>query len=145
MEFWKVFSEESLQKPWLISKPGNEPIEMDTRSLIPEPSNARVFVYSPGLNEDHLTMVSKMIFALKWKPEQVELLELSLDQMDGLAQWREEKKIIFFGPSFPGSVGEWMNWQGHQIIKTHDLKTLAEQPPLKRDTWEHLKKYASVH
>ena len=53
-----------------------------------------------------------------------------------------EKKILFFGTQYPGTLGDWQNWYGHQILKTHSIQHLLENVELKKETWAHLKNYA---
>lgn len=136
MEFWNVFAEESLQKPWLISNQAHAP-------EVSEPHQDKIFILPPGTEDSLYAMVAKMIHALKLRPDEVAILELSQAQLSALESWSEGKRILFFGDEYPGEFGDFIHSYGSLAMRTHALDTLATQVDLKKVTWQHLKKYAS--
>lgn len=138
MGFWDVFIDESLQKPWVIGP------EEPTSPGPQEPVTDKVFIVSQGLSDDLYVMISKMILALKYKAEDVTILEVDGFNVDFIQEWQTSKKILFFGQSFPGTFGEFSHLFGNQILTTHDLESLKDNIELKKQTWEHLKRYASL-
>ena len=135
MEFWNIFAQESLQKPWVI---GSEAAAL----VLVEPPQKKVFIVPPGTRDELYSMVTKMIYALKYKASDVGLVEVSVSQVDELSDWSEGKQLLFFGEDFPGSFGDFVNLHGSVVMRTHSLEELDKNPALKKITWAHLKKYA---
>ncbi len=154
MDFWSVFFKESLQTPWMWESlqtrvSVNTGIPDSQVTLIQRVSqsfskNFRVFVFPPDISEELHGMMKKMVFGLGYKSDEVSLLGLSVEGLDGLENCQKSGRVLFFGDQYPGLFGEFVHWSGHKIIKTHGLDLLKSQPELKKETWEHLKKYGSV-
>ena len=89
-------------------------------------------------------MLGKMILAIDLSSEEVSRVELDRDQVDQMQMVGEPKKLFFFGRNFPGSFGQLKNWYGHRVMQSHKISELLAQPDLKKETWGHLKKYASL-
>lgn len=138
MNFWDVFYAESLQSPWVI-RPEN--LASDEKKIV---KTEYAFIVEPGLGSEAFEMLSKMILAIKLEPDQVTLQELTVHEIDQLQMVGEPKKVLFFGNGFPGTFGQVRNWYGHQVVQSHKISALMENPELKKETWNHLKKYASL-
>lgn len=111
----------------------------------PSPITAeKVFVYQGELSDLSSTMLNKMVTALKYASQSVCILAGSEAVLAELQTFSSPLRIVFFGETFPGRFGEALNWAGHQIVKTHDLTLLVEQPNLKGQTWNHLKLFAGL-
>ena len=104
----------------------------------------KVFVVSSGASDACYEMVGKMITALKYRPEEVALLEESGELLENLEAMDSSKKILFFGKDLPGSFGHVLNWAGHQVVQTHSVPSLLETADLKKETWAHLKMFAGI-
>lgn len=142
MNFWETYNRECLQTPWMIAGEGSK----ETAPLQPnvlEPKNHKVFIFIKGSDQAQLTMMGKMIHALKFAPDEVSLIELAAADVSSL-QWRGSKKILFFGRDYPGLFGDWMHWQGHEVLQTYSLTDLSHNPGYKKETWAHLQKYAGA-
>lgn len=135
MSFWNVFTEESLQSPWVIGREGEGTAE---------PTTALVFVVPEGVTSSQQSMMAKMIGALKLKSDQVTIFSTNDDEAHEIQSWSEPKRIMFFGENFPGDSGQAINWFGHQTMKTHSLSDLEAQVELKKETWAHLQAYRSL-
>lgn len=138
MEFWSEFIKESLYSPWLLKAV----LESDAKPWVLH--NHKVFVVEAGLDNEASEMLQKMIAALKYKQEEVTVLESQAQLEENLQNLSESKKILFFGNDFPGHFGEFQNWSGHRILQTHSVADLLRRPELKKQTWQHLKSYASL-
>ena len=141
MDFWSVFFDESLQSPWVIEPKKVADVQGETGVLVSTPY---AFVFSGDPDQTTSVMLSKMVLAIKLSPEEVTLAEWDGEEMNELKMVGEPKKILFFGSHFPGSFGQVRNWYGHQVIQTHSLSQLVSSPDLKKETWFHLKKFASL-
>ncbi len=135
MDFWSQYITESLQSPWFIK----------TESEASQPVlQKRIFVVSDELPDEAFTMLGRMIAALKYGPEEVTVLSDGPDDVETLEALDESRWILFFGEEFPGRFGETLHWAGHQVIQTHGLQSLLRNPDLKKQTWQHLKNFASL-
>jgi len=136
--FWDIFLTESLQKPWrVLPKPTAD-------SQIPMPIAPYVFVFRETMSDEKEEMLSKMVKALKWSNQKVQILNITLDHVEDLTTWSDAKGILFFGVDFPGDFGLIKNWFGHRIGKTYSLQNLLDQTELKKQTWQHLKNFAGI-
>lgn len=145
MEFWQTYYTESLQTPWRLEtlvEPGQ--VEARETFFVEEPENAKVFAFLPTTNNDCLDMLKRMVLALKYSANEVTFLPIDSEQFESLHYWQSAKKILCFGESFPGQFGDFINWYGHKVMKTHSLENLQSQASLKKATWDHLKVYASL-
>ncbi len=159
MDFWSVFFKESLQNPcWEIFRGqvsvngGQERISgrmTDSRATLfqggsktPFPDTFRIFVFPPDTSAELHAMMEKMVSALGYKPDEVSFLGLSEKELDKIENSQGSRNILFFGDQYPGLFGEFVEWSGHKIMKTHGLDLLKEQPELKKKTWGHLQKYS---
>ena len=138
MDFWDAYIDVSLQNPWVI---GPEATDLDP---LPEPDNHKIFVIENSLPDELFEMISKMVQAIKYQPEEVSLLAINANQAESIKDWKNSKKILFFGKTYPGSFGQFINWYGHKALQTYSLLDLKTQPELKKQTWEHLKNYAKL-
>ncbi len=138
MDFWTTFVSESLQSPWMIRP--KQIVDSSTEDT----SGFYIFLVEELLPDEAYSMVSKMILAINLKPEEVTILNQGDVSVHWLSQLSSAKKIISFGDEFPGEFGEWVRWMGHEVIKTHSLKTLVDQPQHKKETWMHLKKFGQI-
>jgi DNA polymerase III psi subunit len=138
MNFWNTYVSECLQSPWMI-RPENQYAtpSMDFDKTI-------VFLVEEFLPDEAYTMLSKMIAAIQLKNEDVMILNQGEASVQMLENQSQSKKVICFGEAFPGTLGESVHWMGHEIVKTHSLKTLLEKPAFKKETWVHLKKYRQL-
>lgn len=134
MDFWTLYADQCLQSPWVIH-PEKIHSGFEIRSQ-------KVFVYEGELSDEASVMLSKMVGALQYQPDQVTLL--SSDAIDNLQDVSKSLQIVFFGKNCPGRFGEALHWAGHQVVQTHDLQSLLNQPELKKETWAHLKLFASL-
>lgn len=130
---------ESLQSPWVVKQISDTPVG-DSFDFATE----RVFVILPGVSQEGYTMLEKMVAALKYQKDQVQLVEASVEKIDGLAEDSVSRKVLFFGADLPGRFGQALHWAGHQIIQTHGIESLQNNPALKKETWEHLKLFARL-
>jgi DNA polymerase III psi subunit len=136
MDFWAAYREECLQNPWVV-----RPVDDSPEAAA---FHEKVFVYAEELSEATATMLSKMVAALNYQPEQVSLCWGHLQTLEQLQQDSRSLKVVFFGNQFPGTMGEAVHWAGHQVVQTHALETLLHEPSLKKQTWSHLKKFAGL-
>ena len=102
-----------------------------------EPRQERVFFYEKATGDEALELLPKMLKALAWNTKDVACLK-SQESFE-LGQWKQAKKILFFGCNQARPFGEFIYWQGHQVMGTHSLESLVETPDLKKETWAHLK------
>lgn len=135
MDFWEQYFTESLQSPWVIRAESST-----SNEVWPE----RIFVVQRALNDAQAEMSAKMIAALKFKPEQVAILPMTVDSLDVFSKLSTTHKILFFGENFPGQSSPAQNWMGHQVLRTHDMKDLAGNNSLKKETWAHLQEFAKL-
>ncbi len=135
MDFWSTFKQECLHDPYVI----RPHIITESVVTIDWPKTDFIFVLETGSLDQFKEMVEKMKLALKLTDKKLTMIELDQDDLDGVLNPHPQQKIIFFGPHYPGVMGEWIHWQGLQIIKTHSLDELDKNPNLKRETWQHLK------
>ena len=139
MEFWDQFIKESLQSPWVIRPEGAaDSVESQWHP------HTRIFVIENDLPDDAYQMLGKMVAALKYDPAAVLFLENLPGNMEALKGEVSDRILLFFGQDFPGQMGEAMNWSGHQIVKTHSVQSLLDNANLKKETWAHLKLFASL-
>lgn len=137
--FWNTFLAESLQKPWRILP------ETSVDTQLPIPKAPYVFIFTEAMVPEKLEMLNKMVAALQWSTKNVQILNISLDQLNDLTAWSESKAILFFGDEFPGDLGVIKNWYGHRMGLTHSLQKLLDQTELKKQTWQHLKDFAGIN
>lgn len=138
MDFLEVFYEECWQAPWMVAPENPHP---PAKKSI---STAFAFVVQPGLDDEGYSMLSKMILAIKKEADEVSIVEAGEAEIDELQMVGEPKKIIFFGHSGPATFGQLRNWYGHQVMGTHCVTRLQQSPGLKKETWNHLKRYAGL-
>ena len=128
----KPLTEESVDSK--ASLPGETFEENSTETF-------KIFIFPPEVSGDLYPMMEKMVSALGYRSGEVSFLELSEEKLDKLKEEGSSKRILFFGDGYPGAFGQLVEWSGHSIMKTHGLDVLRDQPELKKETWEHLKKY----
>jgi len=135
MDFWSSFKQECLHDPYVI-KPLNI---TEPKVTLDWPTTDYVFVFEMGSLESLKEMAEKMKLAIKLSDKKLTMIELDGEAFERIENSSVQQKILFFGPHFPGVLGEWIHWQGHEVIKTHSLIVLDKNPHLKRETWQHLK------
>lgn len=138
MNFWTQYIQDSLQSPWFIQPQGEV-----TEATWTVPTQ-KIFVLSEGLNDQAYEMLAKMVAALHYSADEVSFIENSEGKLAEIESLSGERKILFFGNQFPGRFGEAVHWAGHQVIQTHDLNSLQQNPALKKQTWAHLKLFATL-
>lgn len=99
----------------------------------------------PGL----ANMVERMQLAIKQSPESLRwiMVENRREAEDELDHLGPSQRALIFGPELspPISCGEWQaNERGGQYMLTHALNELKTMPELKKQTWDHLQKFAGM-
>lgn len=91
-------------------------------------------------------MLQKMIKALHWKEgKDIVIVADSEKLWSEVPLWSEARALLIFDRhEGPGGWGQLKNWEGHQLMRTHSLKSMQEKPELKRETWKHLQEFAEV-
>jgi DNA polymerase III psi subunit len=134
MSFWDHYLSDSLQSPWIIGP-------LVHKKTIKEPKTKKVFILKNDVTDSQYSMISKMILALKYKPNEVTLIELEDTNLEFLKDWQDSKKILLFGKDFTNQFASFINLYGNQLMATHSLNDLEANIELKKQTWQHLKKF----
>ena len=135
MDFWGHYLTESLYSPWLVLPEGES---------VPPIRTQKVFVYQGDLSDAAATMLSKMVAALNFPHDSVTIMATDSEPFASLQDQPPGLKLVMFGTELPGRFGEAIHWAGHQVVQTHSLEKLLAKPDLKRETWHHLKMFASL-
>lgn len=146
MEFWSTYLRESLYQPWIIQPEASLSSEssQDQEEALSVPGQPSLFIAELGLTQEGQQMMQRMLAALHLTESQVMVISLDEGHLHQVKSWGVKKRVLFFGDMWPGVYGEWSNWSGHQIFKTHGIHSLLQNPELKRETWMHLKIFAGA-
>lgn len=140
MDFWPAYFKASLGEPWVIQP---EVVNAPQSEII-EPLAPVVFVTKPLSQDSLMLMMEKMVLAIKLSAGDVSF-EFSEDlSLSAVSQWESPKKVMVFGSDFQSSFGKVESLGACKVIVTHSLDDLNANPNLKKETWEHLKKFAKL-
>lgn len=135
MDFWPVFFKESLGSPWVIQPEG-------VATPIVEPQTQFVFLSKPLKSDALHNMIQRMAVAVKLGPEDLSFIFSEENFNELVRSWSQAKRIMIFSDEAP-SMGYFLTEGDQQIMWTHSLEALKQKTELKKETWEHLKKFVS--